>query len=49
MAMLLCENGYNPKRVAVECNGDILPKSEYTVYVPKNEDVIEIVTFVGGG
>jgi thiamine biosynthesis protein ThiS len=35
--------------IAVECNGDILPKSQYGEKVIKSGDVIEIVNFVGGG
>lgn len=49
MEELLISNGYNIKHVAVECNGEILAKSTYASYVPKSEDVIEVVTFVGGG
>ncbi|MDY3990243.1 MAG: sulfur carrier protein ThiS [Lachnospiraceae bacterium] len=35
--------------VAVELNEKILPKSEYESYVPKDNDVIEIVQFMGDG
>lgn len=49
MEELLVSRGYNSKYVAVECNEQILPKTEYGVYVPKTDDVIEIVSFVGGG
>ena len=49
MEDLLIKNGYNITHVAVECNGEILVKSEYQSYVPKENDVIEVVTFVGGG
>ena len=40
---------YNLKRVAVECNGDIVPKAQYPSFVLKDEYEIEVVSFVGGG
>ncbi|MBQ3584783.1 MAG: sulfur carrier protein ThiS [Lachnospiraceae bacterium] len=49
MEELLEKKGYQIKYVAVECNGQILPKNQFCTYVPKQEDVIEIVSFVGGG
>lgn len=41
--------GYDIKRVAVELNGDILPKTKYDETILKEDDCIEIVSFVGGG
>ena len=41
--------GYQMRRVAVEKNGEIVPKAEYSDTVLKNGDSIEIVSFVGGG
>lgn len=43
------KNGYQRSRVAVERNGEILPKAEYENTVLKDGDSIEIVSFVGGG
>lgn len=40
---------YEPKRIAVEKNGDIVPKSQYDKTVLTDGDVIEVVSFVGGG
>ena len=40
---------YDPKRIAVERNGDIVPKSQYGETVLADGDSIEIVSFVGGG
>lgn len=40
---------YDPKRIAVERNGDIVPKSQYNETVLADGDVIEVVSFVGGG
>ena len=45
----LTESGYDVKRVAVELNGDILPKAQYESTVLKGGDSVEIVSFVGGG
>ena len=41
--------GYDPKRIAVERNGAILPKSRYSETILSDGDEIEIVSFVGGG
>lgn len=41
--------GYAAARVAVEYNGAILPKSMYGETVIAEDDIIEIVAFVGGG
>lgn len=49
VADYLTESGYDIKRVAVELNGDILPKSQYTDTLIKDGDCVEIVSFVGGG
>lgn len=49
VASYLNENGYDIKRVAVELNGDILPKSRYEGTALKDGDSVEIVSFVGGG
>jgi len=40
---------YDPKRIAIELNGDIVFKSQYAVTVLKDGDSLEIVSFVGGG
>lgn len=41
--------GYDLKRVAVERNGEIVPKSRYGSVVLAEDDSLEIVSFVGGG
>lgn len=43
------ENGYQIRRIAVELNGEILPKYQYSDTMLKDRDSMEIVTFVGGG
>ena len=40
---------YDIKRIAVEKNGEIIPKAEYSATVINDGDNIEIVSFVGGG
>lgn len=40
---------YDPKRIAVERNGCIVPKARYSQTVLEENDAIEIVSFVGGG
>ena len=45
----LISAGYDTKRVAVELNGDIVPKAKYSEIMLKDEDTVEVVSFVGGG
>ncbi len=49
LSRYLDEKGYKRTYIAVEVNGGILPKTEYDSYIINDEDVIEIVNFVGGG
>lgn len=43
------QNGYVISQIAVELNEEILPKTEYASTVLKDGDVMEIVSFMGGG
>ena len=45
----LTTTNYDPKRIAVERNGDIVFKSQYDATVLEDGDSLEIVSFVGGG
>ena len=45
----LNENGYSPALIAVELNGENVPKSRYESTVLSDGDSVEIVSFVGGG
>ncbi|MEY8319986.1 sulfur carrier protein ThiS [Lachnospiraceae bacterium 46-61] len=45
----LNEKQYQQNRIAVEINGNIIPKSKYHTTILKQNDIIEIVSFVGGG
>ncbi len=40
---------YKVQRIAVERNGNIVPKAQYDSTVLVDGDVIEVVSFVGGG
>ena len=45
----LSTTNYDMKRIAVERNGDIVPKAQYGEIVLQDGDSIEVVSFVGGG
>lgn len=45
----LKEAGFEPERVVVEQNLDIIPKDELGNTIIQDEDVIEVLRFVGGG
>ncbi|MBR4125412.1 MAG: sulfur carrier protein ThiS [Victivallales bacterium] len=49
LAEYLAENGFEVTRLAVERNGDIVPKAKYAQTILQDGDVVEIVRFVGGG
>ena len=43
------EKGLKIELVALELNGEIIPKSEFENLILKENDKAEIVSFVGGG
>ena len=49
VAALLALRGLDPQRVAVERNGAIVPRDAFAATVLTDDDVLEIVSFVGGG
>ena len=49
LAEYLAATSYDSKRVAVERNGEIVPKAAYEVTMLEENDTLEIVSFVGGG
>lgn len=49
VAQYLSTTNYDPKRIAVERNGDIVFKSQYDATILQDGDSLEIVSFVGGG
>jgi sulfur carrier protein len=46
---LLTQIGLNPLLVAVEYNGEILPRKFWETTLMQADDRLEIVTIVGGG
>lgn len=46
---LLKERQINEKVVVVEVNEKIIPQAQYATTLLKDEDHIEVVSFVGGG
>lgn len=49
VAEYLATTNYDPKRIAVERNGNIVPKAQYSEIVLQDGDGLEVVSFVGGG
>ena len=45
----LKQKGLKAELIALELNGEIVPKSEFENLVLKENDKAEIVSFVGGG
>lgn len=42
-------NGYNPESIVIELNGEILNRNGYASVVLQENDVVEILMFMGGG
>lgn len=49
LAQYLETTQYDPKRIAVERNGEIVCKAQYGETVLQDGDLVEVVSFVGGG
>ncbi len=49
LSQYLASTDYSISRIAVEINGEIVPKAKYDETVIEDGDTIEIVSFVGGG
>ncbi|MDD5901156.1 MAG: sulfur carrier protein ThiS [Lachnospiraceae bacterium] len=49
LAEYLQSENYDEKRVAVERNGEIVPKAQYGETILQDGDTLEVVSFVGGG
>ena len=49
IAALVIELGFKPEKVAVEHNGIVVPRSQLADAVLADNDVLELVHFVGGG
>ena len=46
---LLIKYKLDNKKIAIELNGSIIPKTVYKKKKLKNNDIVEIVHFIGGG
>ena len=46
---LVAELALDARKVAIECNGTIIPRSQYSVTAIQTGDQFEIVGFIGGG
>jgi sulfur carrier protein len=40
---------FSEEKIAIELDGEIIPKSEFSVTKLKSGSVVEVVEFVGGG
>lgn len=49
LSSLVAELGLKADRVAIERNGEIVPRSEWGSVALQNDDRLEMVHFVGGG
>jgi thiamine biosynthesis protein ThiS len=49
VALLLTTIGLDTRKVAVECNEEIVPRSTYATLALAEGDKLEIVHFIGGG
>lgn len=49
LTLLVKDLGLNPTQIAVERNGEIVPKSQYDQVALQDGDAVEIVKFIGGG
>ncbi|MCI5936474.1 MAG: sulfur carrier protein ThiS [Eubacterium sp.] len=49
VAQMVEKEGYTIGRIALEINGTIISKNDYNDTVLHSGDVIEVVSFVGGG
>lgn len=46
---LICSLGLQQRRIAVEVNQEIVPRSLHKDYVIKDADRVEVVSAIGGG
>ena len=49
LEQMLSKEGFDKTRIAVEINGAIVSKRDYAQTIIHAGDVIEVVSFVGGG
>ncbi len=46
---LVIHLGYQNQRIAIEINESIVPKSNHSTHLLKNQDKVEVINAVGGG
>ena len=46
---LVAHLGYQKQRIAIEINESIIPKSNHSTHLLKNQDKVEVINAVGGG
>ncbi len=49
LADYLAGTDFDTQRIAVERNGEIVPRAQYGAAVLAEGDTVEVVSFVGGG
>ena len=49
LAQYLDAADYDRKRIVVERNEEIVPKAQYDQVILRDGDVVEVISFVGGG
>lgn len=49
LAEFLDADGYDLTRIAVELNGEVVPRNRYEGVMLEDGDSVEVVSFVGGG
>lgn len=49
LVALISKFGLSPQRVAVELNGELVPRGRYAEYRLGDNDQVEIIHYVGGG
>lgn len=49
LAVILRELGFDPAKVAILVNGEIVPKNKLAETMVDDDASVEIVSFVGGG
>ena len=46
---LVKQKGFDSKKIVIEYNASVLPKEKWATTLLNEKDVIEIISFVGGG
>lgn len=49
LSALVAEMGLEKRMIAIECNLEVVPRSQYECTTLKNGDRIELVHMIGGG